>query len=121
MLVRVNKAVGLTYEMNAIALVLLFVRSFKTRKKRKKYSIHPLLQTRHESDQFAICFQLKKHEDKLFGYVRMRIGPFEVLLQKLYETIKGQNTKFGKCIKPEEKLVIALRYVKYNKYPLYLS
>lgn len=93
-----------------IACVIYFYSRKPRKKNKKRYWIHPLLETRKEFGQFASCFQeLKKHQDKFFGYVRMSVSSFEELLTVLYDSIKGQDTKFRDCIQPEEKLVITLR------------
>ncbi|XP_047510278.1 protein ANTAGONIST OF LIKE HETEROCHROMATIN PROTEIN 1-like [Pieris napi] len=94
-----------------IACVIYYYSRKQRKKNKKRYWIHPLLETRNEFGQFASCFQeLKKHQDKFFGYVRMSVSSFEELLTVLYVTIKGQDSKFRDCIQPEEKLVITLRY-----------
>lgn len=61
--------------------------------------MHPYLQTRDESNHFAIFFEeVKKYEDKFFGFTRMSIKTFEELL-----------TQFRNSIKPDVKLIIVLR------------
>ncbi|KAF9413730.1 hypothetical protein HW555_008176 [Spodoptera exigua] len=90
-----------------IACVIYYYSRKQRKKNKKRYWIHPLLETRNEFGQFASCFQeLKKHQDKFFGYVRMSVS----ITNSFYVTIKGQDTKFRDCIQPEDKLVITLRY-----------
>lgn len=94
----------------ACVIYLYYRNQVKRKKNKKRYWIHPILETRNECGQFASCFQeLKKYEDKFFGYIRMSVSSFEELLKVLYEAIKGQDTKFRDCIQPEQKLVITLR------------
>ncbi|KAF9413742.1 hypothetical protein HW555_008188, partial [Spodoptera exigua] len=82
----------------------------KYRQKNKhRFSIHPLLVTRHDGKEFNIFISnLKKFEDKFFGYTRMSVKSYEELLTKLYLNIRGQDTRFRMSISPEEKLIITI-------------
>ena len=92
------------------AIYYIYARYVKKKKQRKKYWVHPYLQTRDESKHFAIFFEeLKKYEDKFFGFTRMSIKTFEELLDILKTFITKQDTQFRNSIKPEAKLIIVLR------------
>lgn len=92
-----------------IAVYYIYDRYIK-KKKKKKYWIHPFLQTRDETRHFEICFEdLKKYEDKFLGYMIMSFKSFEELLSVLRTFITKEDTRFRKSIKPEEKLTIVLR------------
>lgn len=68
------------HEMDVVELVcvIYFYSRNKQKKCNKRYEIHSLLETRYKFNQFANGFQeLKKHEDTIFGYVRMIVSSFE--------------------------------------------
>ncbi|KAF9413745.1 hypothetical protein HW555_008191, partial [Spodoptera exigua] len=78
-------------------------------KNKHRFWIHPLLVTRHDGKEFNIFISnLKKFEDKFFGYTRMSVKSYEELLTKLYLNIRGQDTRFRMSISPEEKLIITI-------------
>ncbi|XP_050344593.1 uncharacterized protein LOC126769718 [Nymphalis io] len=82
------------------------------KKQRKRYWVHPYLQTRDETKHFEIFFgELKNYEDKFFRYTRMSLKSFEELLSILRTCITKQDTQFRNSIKPELKLTIVLRYL----------
>ncbi|KAJ8710016.1 hypothetical protein PYW07_009382 [Mythimna separata] len=78
------------------AIYYIYTRYVKKKKQRKKYWVHPYLQTRDESKHFAIFFEeLKKYEDKFFGFTRMSIKTFEELLNILEKLQKCTHSLNG--------------------------
>lgn len=97
-------------DVEEVAAVYYIYDRYIKQKKKKKYWIHPFLQTRDETRHFEIFFEnLKKYEEKFFGYMRMSLKSFEELLSVLRTFITKEDTRFRKSIKPEEKLTIVLR------------
>lgn len=98
-------------DVEEVAAVIYLYHRRKYRKKNKhRLWIHPLLVTRHNGKEFNIFISnLKKFEDKFFGYTRMSVKSYEELLLKLYLNIRGQDTRFRMSISPEEKLIITIR------------
>ncbi|XP_053609528.1 uncharacterized protein LOC128682057 [Plodia interpunctella] len=94
------------------AVIYLYHRRKYRQKNKHRFWIHPLLVTRHDGKEFNIFISnLKKFEDKFFGYTRMSVKSYEELLTKLYLNIRGQDTRFRISISPEEKLIITIRYL----------
>ena len=88
----------------------IYSRYIKKKKQRKRYWVHPYLESRDESKHFELFFEeLKKYGDKFFGYTRMSLKSFEELLNVLKPNITKKDTQFRNCIKPELKLTIVLR------------
>ncbi|KAJ8714364.1 hypothetical protein PYW07_002589 [Mythimna separata] len=76
------------------AIYYIYTCYVKKKKQRKKYWVHPYLQTRDEGKHFAIFFEeLKKYEDKFFGFTRMSIKTFEELLNILEKLQKRDESK----------------------------
>lgn len=92
------------------AIYYIYMRYIKKKKQRRRFWVHPYLQTRDESKQFDIFFEeLKKYDDKFFGYTRMSLKSFEELFRILETSITKMDTQFRNCIKPELKLTLVLR------------
>lgn len=57
---------------------------------------------------------LKQYEKKFQIYMRMKVTTFEYILSKVYKSLtKNWCNLHQQPIKPEEKLVITIRYNKY--------
>ncbi|XP_045482872.1 uncharacterized protein LOC123686692 [Harmonia axyridis] len=99
-------------EEEVLLLSLLYFRCKKRRKRRQRIWIHPIIEEREKKGQFRNLFaELKNHEDKFFNFTRMSTSSFEELLNIIKENLKKNDTIMRKCISPEEKLVITLRFL----------
>jgi hypothetical protein len=93
----------------ASALILLFSRLRKRRKKRR-FWIHPILKDRSTKGIFYTLYSdLRQNPDKFFIFARMSITSFDELLQCMKEQQTGVDTNMRDSIPPEEKFMVTLR------------
>lgn len=79
-------------------------------KRRRQYSVHPFHAERESSKRFIKFYQdIRKYEDKFFGYYRMSINSFDELLNVVRPHITKQETTWKNPISAEERLTITLR------------
>ena len=71
--------------------------------------MHQLWESRTDIEYFKLCKILTELPDKFREYYRMKIT-FDYVLHSVKDDFQGYSN-FGKCIKAEEKLTAALRYV----------
>lgn len=92
-------------------VIALFRRKFRKQRK-KQYWVHPILSQRLLKGQFyKIYSDLRDHSHKFFSYYRMSIKSFDELLKIIGPKITYQESKWRKCIPPEERLSVTLRDV----------
>lgn len=77
----------------------------------RNYSVHPINKSRTRLGQYHTLFaELKQHPDRFFEYLRMEIGTFNYILEKVSPHLRKNWTNFNKQpIRQEERLVITLR------------
>lgn len=97
-----------------IALLALLYYRWRRRRKQRRMWVHPIVDSRPEKGHFYNLFsELREDEEKFFNFTRMSTATFDALLMSIREKITKKDTRMRKCIPPEEKLVITLRYVLY--------
>uniref|UniRef100_A0A6P7G3T0 Uncharacterized protein LOC114333878 n=1 Tax=Diabrotica virgifera virgifera TaxID=50390 RepID=A0A6P7G3T0_DIAVI len=80
-------------------------------KKKKQYWVNDLYIRRDEEGEYVTLFEpLKKQPTKFFEYFRMSPLTFEYLLEKLHSRLE-KYSNFRKCIEPEQKLMVTLRFL----------
>jgi len=96
-------------ESDTEELVVLYLYT-KRRKRKRRVSVHELLQRRHEFGEFHHLVQeLQFHPDKFQQYFRMSQEQFDHILQLIKDDITKQDTNWKKAITPKERLAICLR------------
>lgn len=92
---------------------LLFYHVRRRKKQNRRYWIHPMFMERSTKGAFHLLYDdLRKHDEKFFSYTRVSVTSFDQLLQLIREEIEGMDTNFRQSIRPEEKLMVTLRYAK---------
>lgn len=78
----------------------------------REFWVHPYNKRRsYDNTIKSLLNELRNYEDKFYNYTRMSPASFDFLLHLIEHKIQKQNTNFRKCVKPEEKLLVTLRYV----------
>jgi len=92
-------------------LALLLDEKEKTKnKKQKRLWVHDVWKKRKIEGEFATLYKkLIDHETKFFDYFRMPLYSFNVLLHKIENDIKKQDTFWREAITPRERLAVCLR------------
>lgn len=81
-----------------------------TKRKKRRWSTHPVLSSRLTTGTFHTTFALhRQYEDKFFQYYRMSVSSFDELLGLVCGEIQKQDTNMKQSIQPVERLVITLR------------
>lgn len=94
----------------AIAMLLLYRRLKRRRRKNRVYWVHPLNARRNEVGAFYILFDdLRNDSEKFFNYFRMSIATFDALHNTIKDSIQRHNTTFRDCIQPVEMLAVTIR------------
>ena len=71
--------------------------------------IHPINNLRFEKGEFFMLYRdLRKYEDRFFGWYRMSMKKFDELLGIVENALWKKCTKFREPISPEEQLVITI-------------
>lgn len=97
-------------DIDEIIAIYYIYDGYIKKKMKKKYWIHPFLQTRDETRHFDIFVEkIKKYNEKSFGYLIMNLKSFEELLSILKMFITKEDTRFRKSIKLEEMQTIVLK------------
>lgn len=94
----------------AIAMLLLYRRLKRRRRKNRVHWVHPLNLNRNQVGAFYIRFDcLRIDSEKFFNYFRMSIETFDALHNSIKDSIQRHNTTFRECIQPVEMLAVAIR------------
>ena len=71
--------------------------------------VHQLYNDRRIKGEFYVHYpDLKKYEDKFFGFYRMSVETFHGLLTLVHRQLTSPGTNYRKSISAEEKLVLTL-------------
>ncbi|CAI6375964.1 unnamed protein product [Macrosiphum euphorbiae] len=101
-------------DLAVLALLLDEEEKTKNNTKQKRLWVHDVWKKRKTEGEFATLYkELVDHETKFFEYFRMPQYSFNVLLHKIENDIKKQDTFWREAIIPRERLAVCLRYV-YN-------
>lgn len=91
-------------------IALLLDEEEENKKRKRRFGTHKIFKKRKISGEYWTLFrQLMDDEEKFLQYFRMPICDFNVLLGKIENSIKKQNTTFKEAIGPREKLAVCLR------------
>jgi hypothetical protein len=72
-----------------VVLLVLLHKKLKKKKRKHKFWIHPLFNSRQESSMFYTAFNdLTNDETKFINYFRMSIVSYDELLQQNYDTLR---------------------------------
>jgi hypothetical protein len=79
-------------------------------KKRKRTWVHDLWKKRNIEGEFATLYnELIDHDTKFYEYFWMSKYSFDILLLKIQDDIKRQDTHWRLSITPMERLAVTLR------------
>ncbi|XP_069596974.1 uncharacterized protein [Ranitomeya imitator] len=82
------------------------------RRRRRRLSIHPINAQRMTRGVYSTLYmELRQNPDRFFNYVRMRQDHFDVLLERVGDVIRRQDTRFSGSISPAEQLMVTLRFL----------
>ena len=70
--------------------------------------MHPINNLRFEKGEFFMYLDLRKYEDRFFGWCRMSMKKFDDLLGIVGNALQKKCTKFREPISSEEQLVITI-------------
>ena len=71
--------------------------------------IHPINHLRFDKGEFFMLYpDLRKYEDRFFGWYRMSTKKFDELLSIVRNALQKKCTKFREPISAEEQLVITI-------------
>lgn len=80
----------------------------KSKRKRRKYWIHPVLADRTQSC-YKIAKELDVDEEKFQNFYRMSKPAFQDLLELVGPQIQKKDTNCRMALREDEKLIITLR------------
>ena len=93
-----------------ILLAIIVSRYLRKKRRKRKYSIHPVNAQRLTCGQFHTLFGLlRNHEERFFSYFRMSMSSFDELCSYVREGLQRQTTRFNNAISVEERLAVTLR------------
>ena len=99
--------------MNAMTkkvMIAYLLRKKQLRKRKAKFWIHPLNESRSRKGAFNnLIKELHGDDEKFFNYFRMSRSSYHELLHRLSPALQRQDTKFRNALTPDEQLTIAIR------------
>lgn len=99
-------------EDELIVMVLIFDEedNLKKRKRKRSLWVHDLWKKRALEEEFLNLYNgLMDDEQKFYEYFRMTQYSFHILLRKIENNIKKQETHWRKPISSRERLAVCLR------------
>jgi hypothetical protein len=93
-----------------VMLLWLLYRRWNTKRRNRRYWIHPIISERREKGFFFYTLwpQLKGDDEKFLNFTKMSQASFNELLGAVQQELT-KNTTTEDSIPPEEKLVIAMK------------
>jgi len=108
-------------EIEDLTMIAILLDEDEAVKKRKRTWVHDLWKKRNIEGEFTTLYnELVDHETKFFEYFRMSKYSFDILLLKIQDGIKKQDTHWRLAITPMERLAVTLRYPNDHYYILIL-
>ncbi|XP_076238644.1 uncharacterized protein LOC143181873, partial [Calliopsis andreniformis] len=99
-------------EMAIIAVVLEEEERRKEDDKEKKTWVHDMWRARATEGEFSTLYKMLKDDQlKFYEYFRMTQNTFEILISKVGESLKKQDTPWRLSITPRERLAVCLRFL----------
>jgi hypothetical protein len=84
-------------------------KKLKKKKRKHKFWMHPLINSRQERDMSYTVFNgLRNDGSEFFNYFRMSVFSFDELIQRIRNDISESDTNV-RCVPPEERLAVTLR------------
>ncbi|XP_069839531.1 uncharacterized protein [Dendropsophus ebraccatus] len=81
-------------------------------KRRRRYWVHPIVSQRYRKGHFHTLYtDLRRYPEKFFNFCRMSISSYDHLLTHLRIGLTHQDTDMRRCISPEERLMVTLRFL----------
>lgn len=84
--------------MEKLVVIAIALEEDGNKRRRRRWSTHPLLETRKKEEEFQICKTLADCEDKFYDYFKMSRTSFNVLLEKIKPIIEKNNTNWKQSI-----------------------
>lgn len=99
-----------------MALLVLLARRRKLRRqeasRQKRLWIHPVIRMKQEKGHFAMLYaDLRRSPEKFQDFIQMSTSAFDGLLDLLRPLLTMQQTLLRRCISPEQRLLITLRFL----------
>ncbi|XP_044144714.1 protein ALP1-like isoform X2 [Bufo gargarizans] len=99
-----------------MALLVLLARRRKLRRqeaaRQKRLWIHPVIRMKQEKGTFAMLYaDLRRCPEKFQEFIQMSTSAFDGLLDLLRPLLTMQQTLLRRCISPEQRLLITLRFL----------
>ncbi|KAM3931632.1 uncharacterized protein RB166_004982 isoform 1-T4 [Leptodactylus fuscus] len=99
-----------------MALLVLLARRRKLRRqeasRQKRLWIHPEIRMKQEKGHFAMLYaDLRRCPEKFQDFIQMSTSAFDGLLDLLRPQLTMQQTLLRRCISPEQRLLITLRFL----------
>ncbi|XP_071997852.1 uncharacterized protein [Engystomops pustulosus] len=99
-----------------MALLVLLARRRKLRRqeaaRQKRLWIHPEIRMKQEKGHFAMLYaDLRRCPEKFQEFIQMSTSAFDGLLDLLRPQLTMQQTLLRRCISPEQRLLITLRFL----------
>ncbi|XP_066463267.1 uncharacterized protein [Eleutherodactylus coqui] len=99
-----------------MALLVLLARRRKLRRleasRQKRLWIHPVIRMKQEKGHFAMLYaDLRRCPEKFQEFIQMSTSAFDGLLDLLRPQLTMQQTLLRRCISPEQRLLITLRFL----------
>ncbi|XP_071978391.1 uncharacterized protein [Engystomops pustulosus] len=81
-------------------------------KKKRRLWVHPNISHRISGGHFHTLYSdLREDPERFFSFCRFSIQTFDKLLEELRPGLTFQNTNMRRCITPEERLIVTLRFL----------
>lgn len=88
----------------------ILVRRILMNRRKKRVGIHNLNRGRAEKGEFHVLFyQLRNNPSRFFQFLRMSVGTFDYILNKIKDRIGKKTAHFKEPISSVERLYITLR------------
>ncbi|XP_069830966.1 uncharacterized protein [Dendropsophus ebraccatus] len=99
-----------------MALLVLLARRRKLRRqeaaRQKRLWIHPVIRMKQEKGHFAMLYaDLRRCPGKFQEFIKMSTSAFDGLLDLMRPMLTMQQTLLRRCISPEQRLLITLRFL----------
>ncbi|XP_075684243.1 uncharacterized protein LOC142652483 [Rhinoderma darwinii] len=81
-------------------------------RRRGRIWVHPLVAQRTSKGHFHTLYEeLRSHPEKFRSFCRMSVATFDILLVQIRTGITYKDTNMRRCISPEERLLVTLRFL----------
>lgn len=88
---------------------LVLYRQLRKRRGRRRYWVHPYIETNIQCRLFVAAAALQETDVKFQSMYRMSKSTYEELSQLVCPFLEKRNTNMRECVSPDERLLITLR------------